>query len=305
MTGLSKSWEGRPSVRPNAVTARALPDRWIAATCSSPLVRGEPRRKLHTHVPVQCLSRNRECEAPAERSCTPLPWKSLIGERWPARPRQEPRAPEELPGQTLSGPPRQLDQEHDGDREVDHQAGGIDEGADEGGGDDGGVDAQAAGDQGNEGADGVGPHADAQERQADDGRDAPGLAPIELGVEEAQRRRASGPGRSPVSHSRRSTRRASRPLISPRARPRMTVPTVWLPALPPVPSRSGRKNVERGDSDRRRSVHSNSVSTGYVKFSARKSISSHLIRRRTDARSRCSASRGPCRPRGRGRRRRT
>ena len=26
----------------------------------------------------------RECEAPAERSCTPLPWKSLIGERWPA-----------------------------------------------------------------------------------------------------------------------------------------------------------------------------------------------------------------------------
>ena len=53
------------------------------------------------------------------------------------------------------------------------------------------------------------------------------------------------PRKSPVSHSRSKTRQASRPLISPSAMPRMIVPTVWLPALPPVPSMSGKKEVER------------------------------------------------------------
>ena len=42
---------------------------------------------------IECLFRKRECVATAERSCTPLPWKSLSGERRPARPRREPRAP--------------------------------------------------------------------------------------------------------------------------------------------------------------------------------------------------------------------
>ena len=41
--------------------------------------------------------------------------------------------------------------------------------------------------------------------------------------------------------SRASTRHASRSPISPRAMLRITVVTVWDPALPPVPMRSGMK----------------------------------------------------------------
>ena len=86
------------------------------------------------------------------------------------------------------------------------------------------------------------------------------------------------PSSSPVSHSRQSTRKACEPWISPRARPRMIVPTVWLPALPPVPIMSGMKSIRSG---RRSCTPLKKCETYLVMVPARNRKSSQPIRRRT------------------------
>ena len=69
----------------------------------------------------------------------------------------------------------------------------------------------ALGQKGDQGTDRIGPHADAQERQADHCGDAPGLAAAEAGIR-TRPLRASCPGKSPISHSRSKTRQRVAPL---------------------------------------------------------------------------------------------
>ena len=60
----------------------------------------------------------------------------------------------------------------------------------------------------------------------------------------------------------------------------MIVPTVWLPAFPPVPIRRGKK-ASNSISGKRASTQLNERTTKPVTVPARKSISSGTIRRRT------------------------
>ena len=106
---------------------------------------------------------------------------------------------------------------------------------------DGGVDAEPAGQQGDQRADAVGPDADAQDRQADDGREDRAVAEQDQGEEEAEDAQEQSPGGGRSATRGRARAQVSPRWISPRARPRMIVPTVWLPALPPVPIRRGMK----------------------------------------------------------------
>src|SRR5579883_1371792 len=82
--------------------------------------------------------------------------------------------------------PCQLDQDEDGDGIEDHQPRGIDQGADQGGGDDGRVDPEPPGQEGDQRPHPVGPDADADDRQGDDGGEGLRMAEQEPGEDRSE-----------------------------------------------------------------------------------------------------------------------
>ena len=220
-----------------------MPTMWVEGAgdlglLGLPLLLGDGRRADGgTDVP-------RACDGPA--LVPPPPALGIVATGWAALRqfvRQRPIRPcHEACSVHARAGPGQLDQQDDGDGVEDHQPGGVDQGADQRGGDDGGVDAEPSGQQRDERADAVGPDADAQDRQRRSRPRTPAIGRSSSQVKTKPSAPSSMPSEQAGEHLAAARREACRARwISPSARPRMIVPTVWLPALPPVPIKSGMK----------------------------------------------------------------